>query len=609
MKSRTLRIASIARRLCAFPAASRGGVSILNTFSLVGMIGAIALSVELGQGYVALQANQSTADMAALGGANAYAANQDQTVLLATANDIANANGAETSRVTAAFIAGYENTGRDVIRVDVRSTIPLYFAQILNAKASYTVNSTGVAALPSAQSPACIMALAPGGKGISIKGGATLAASDCTISSNASTQLSGGARITGKALTTTGDIKVDNGSIVSSTDVTYGGATSIQAGSAITGKRTHRAVSVTDPFAGDPTLAAAFNALGTHATPAKATVATGEDLTLGYYPTTMTFQGRTSSLVNNVWRFPAGSYVIRNLNTQGLTLEIAGPSVVTVSGTVTIGGGGKLIVGDGPISIPGAINLAGGTSMSLGKGRKLLGPITIGGGSSLTLGDGDLDVDGPINVGGGGSRMTVGLGNVTLGASGGKSIDLSGGSELRFSDGRFSTAGSIVTSGGTTLAIGDTATHYINGNLDLSGTALLGKGLYLINGSFTNHTGGALVGTDLTFILKNPLGFNGGTGINLSAPGANSSWGIPGILFASLTSGTTAFGGGAMGRYSGALYFPNSDFELTGGAGLSSSCFMLIVNSITIHSGPTASSTCPGLKGASTGSGNATLIR
>ena len=609
MKICILRARAIIGRLQAFRAASRGGVSVLNAFTLIGMIGAIALSVELGQGYVALQANQSTADMAALGGANAYGANQDQVVLLATANDLANANGAETTRVTAEFIADYEGTGRDVIRVDVRSTIPLYFAQILDAGASYTVRSTGVAALASAQSPACIMALDPGGKGISIKGGATLDASDCTIASNASTQLSGGARITGKALTTTGDVKVDNGSIVSSADVTYGGSTSIHPGSAITGKQTRRAVSVTDPLAGDPALAAAFAALGTHTTPAKGTAPTGEDLTLGYYPTTMTFQGRTSTLVNNVWRFPAGNYAIRNLNTQGLTLEIAGPSVVTVSGTVTIGGGGKLIIGDGPVTMPGAINLSGGTAMSLGKGRKLLGPITIGGGSSLTLGDGDLDVDGPILVGGGGSRMTVGDGDVAIGAKGGKSIELSGGSELRFSNGRFSTAGSIVTSGGTTLVIGSTATHYINGNLDLSGAAVLGKGLYLINGGFSNHTGGALTGSDLTFVLKDQLGFNGGTGLNLAAPGANSSWGIPGILFASLTSKTTAFGGGAMGRYSGALYFPNSDFELTGGAGLTSSCFTLIVKSITIHSGPTASSTCPGLRGSVTGSGNATLIR
>lgn len=78
--------------------ATEGSVSVIGAFSLIAMIGAIALSVELGQGYVSLLANQRSADRAALGGATAYAANRSQTTLLATATDIANANGVGTSR-------------------------------------------------------------------------------------------------------------------------------------------------------------------------------------------------------------------------------------------------------------------------------------------------------------------------------------------------------------------------------------------------------------------------------------------------------------------------------------------------------------------------------
>jgi hypothetical protein len=593
-------------RLRAFRSADSGAVSIIGAFSLVGMIGAIALSVELGQGYVAFQSNQRTADMAALGGAGAYVAQRDQKVLLATANDIANANGARTSQVTARFIANYENSGVDVIRVDVRSTIPLYFARVLKSDASYEVTSTGVASLPSASAPACIIAL---NGNVSVSGGAAITAKDCAVTSNKSTSVVGGSRITAKGLSTTDNLKVEGGSHVTATDVLYGGSTSTQAGSSITGSQSRRSVTVADPLDGNAKLASAFNALGAHTTPAKPSVPTGEDLTLGYYPTTMTFQGRTSTLANGVWTFPPGTYAIRNLNTQSLTLNIQGPSVVTVSGSVNVGGGGKLIIGDGPVSIAAPVNLSGGTSMQIGAGRHYLGRITLGGGSNITLGAGNLDVDGPINISGGGSRMTVGAGDVAVGAANGKGIELSGGGELRFGHGRFSSAGSIVTQGGSTLAIGDTATHYINGDLDLRGTVILGRGLYLINGAFSNTTGGSITGTDVTFILRDQLTYAGGAGINLAAPGENSTWGIPGILFASMTSKAVSFGGGAQGKYSGALYFPKSDFTLSGGAGMSSSCFTLIAKSVTVTSGPTATSTCPGLDGATTNSGNATLIR
>lgn len=599
----------VAQRLRELPSATEGGVSIIGAFSLIGMIGAVALSVELGQGYVALQANQRTADMAALGGATAYSSARTQTALLATANDIANANGVESGRVTARFIENYENSGTDVIQVDVTSTIPLYFARILKSDASYTVKSTGVASLPSATTPACILALDSNGSGIRVSGGASITARDCAVTSNDLTSVSGGSRITARSVTTTDNLTVEGGSHVTGTDVVYGGSVSVQAGSSITGSQSRRSSTVPDPMAGDSRLTAAFAALGTFTTPAKPNVPTGEDLTLTWYPTTMTFQGRSATLVNGTWTFPPGTYNIRNLNTQSLALNIQGPSVVTVSGSVTIGGGGKLTIGDGPVSIAAPINLSGGTSMTLGAGRHYLGRTTLGGGSSIILGAGDLDVDGPVNITGGGSKMTVGAGNVTIGAASGKAIELSGGGELRFGNGRFSTAGSIVTQGGSTLQIGETATHYINGDLDLRGAVILGRGLYLINGAFTNTTGGSITGTDVTFILKDQLTYAGGAGINLAAPGTGSSWGIPGVLFASLTSQATSFGGGAQGTYSGALYFPNSNFTLSGGAGMSSSCFTLIARSVTVTSGPSATSICPGLPIPTSSGGNATLVR
>lgn len=600
---------SFSQRLRDFGREKSGAASVIFAFSTIAIIGTIALSVELGQGYVALQSNQRAADMAALGGAGAYVAKRDEKVLLATANDIANANGAESSRVTARFVSNYEDSGMDVIRVDVRSTIPLYFARVLKSGASYSVTSTGVASLPAASAPACIIALDSAGKGVSVNGGAAINAKECAVASNAATQVWGGSKIEAEAVVTKDNIRVEGGSQVKATNVTYGGSSTTQPGSSIMGSQSKRSTTTPDPFAGDPKIAEAFKTLGQHTKPEIPSVPTGDDLTLGYYPTTMTFQGRTASLVNGVWTFPAGTYRIRNLNTQSLTLNIQGPSVVSVSGSVNVGGGGKLIIGDGPVSIAAPISLSGGTSMVLGSGRHYLGRITLGGGSTVVIGNGDLDINGPVNISGGGSRMTVGAGNVAIGAFNGKGIELAGGGELRFSNGRFSSAGSIITQGGSTLAIGDTATHYINGDLNLSGTAILGKGLYLINGAFTNATGGSITGSEVSFILRDQLSYSGGPNINLAAPVLNSPWGVQGLLFASATSKATSFGGGAQGKYSGVLYFPNSDFTLSGGAGMSSSCFGLIARSVTVTSGPTATSTCPGMNGTATGSGNATLIR
>ncbi|HEX7855158.1 MAG TPA: pilus assembly protein TadG-related protein [Sphingobium sp.] len=575
----------------------RGGVSIIGVFTLVSLVGIAALSVDLGRGYQTKIAYQGAADAAALAAANAYTTNQNDALMSATAKDIGLANGISAGNVTVTHLTSYSATVSHAVQVVMTANVPLYFARIFSSAASYPVSVTAVASLSTTSTPPCILALSSSSSGITLSGGTRITAPTCAVISNTKIDVSGGSTINAKSTTSTGATSVSGGSSITAATVTYGTTISTQAGSSISGTTTQKAGTTPDPLASNSGLAAAFALLGTYTAPTVPSVPTGDDLTLGYYPTTMTFQGRTASLSGNVWAFPAGTYNIRNLNTQSLTLNIAGPSTVTVSGGVTVGGGGALIIGDGSVSINAPVALGGGTKMTVGAGRHYIGQLSVSGGSSATFGAGDLDVNGAVLVDGGGSSVTFGAGNYAIGNNGsGTAISLSGGSTLSFGNGTFSANGAIVTAGGSSITFGATANHLINGNLSLNGSSTFGAGTYTINGYFTNNTGGTMTGSNVSFILAGSLNASGGTSINLSAP---SSGALADILFATRSTAATVLGGGTQDIFSGIIYAPGSDFKMSGGATASGSCFTIIASTVTLASGPAAATACPSLSGSS----------
>ncbi len=586
-----------------------GGVSVIGVLSLVSIIGIAALSIELGQGYQAKVTTQAVADSAALAAAVAYSQNKQDAILTPTANSVANANGIATSRVTVTQVSNYSADVGAAVRVVVRRVIPLYFSRILSRDLSYTVSSEAVAPLSASTTPACFIALLPNGTGIRLSGGTRITAPNCGVNSNAAIAVSGGAFITAKATSASGTTTVTGGSGITADTVTSGGGATVQAGSAINGTQKTQTNSTPDPMAGSAAITAAQAKLGTYTAPQVPSVPTGDDLTLGYYPTTMTFQGRSATLVDGVWTFPAGTYNIRNLNTQSLTLKIEGSSTVTVSASVNVGGGGKLIIGDGPVSIKAPITLGGGTSMTIGAGRHYFGQITLSGGSKAQIGAGNLDVNGAILIDGGGSSMTIGAGDYAIGRNGaGTAINLSGSSILAFGNGTFSANGSITTSGGSTITFGATANHLINGNLSLQGSSTFGAGTYTINGSFTNNTGGSLTGSNVSFILAGTLNMAGNTNVVLTAP-TTSQWGIQDLLFATSSSAATRLAGGAQNQFGGMLHMPNSDLDLTGGVSATGRCFMVVAKTITIASGPAAATYCESTGGGNTGVTSIRLIK
>jgi hypothetical protein len=578
----------------------RGSVSVIGVFALVALVGIAALSIELGQGYRAKLALQGAADAAALGAAHAYAASPTETILKATADDVARANGLAIGNVSVLHRPNYSSTVPDAVEVQLRTTIPLFFARIFSAEASYGVSVSAVASLPTETTPPCLLALASSG-GISLSGGTSISAPNCAVVSNSSISVSGGSTVTAKSTMSSGATSATGGSKVSAETITYG-----TTASGVTGKTIRQANSTSDPLANDAGIAAAFARLGTVTAPVSKSVPAGENLSLNYNPTTMTFQGHVGTLSGNVWRFPAGRYEIARLDTGSLILSIDGPSEITVRNGVNVGGGGGLVLGDGSVTIKGTTTLSGG--MTIGRGRHIFGPVTINGGMKVSVGDGDLDVNGPILIGGG-ADVVFGGGAHAVGNNGsGKAIDVSGGSILTFGDGAFSANGSIVTAGGSRLTFGAASNHFINGDLSLNSDTVFGAGTYTINGNFTNNTGGSMVGRNVSFVLAGSLKAAGGTSIDLAAPSSQAGTGLPDILFATRTSTPTVLGGGTQDVFSGVVYAPNSDVNMSGGASASGACFSLIVRTITLAGGPAAATACP-LLGSGGLSGSVGLIR
>jgi hypothetical protein len=594
-------LALLVRCLRSLRRSTRGSVSVIGVFALVALVGVAALSIELGQGYRAKLALQGAADAAALAAAHAYAASPTEIILEATARDVARANGLSIGNVSIFHRPNYSSTVPDAVEVQLRTSIPLFFARIFSAETSYGVSVSAVASLPTETTPPCLLALASSG-GISLSGGTTISAPHCAAVSNSSISVIGGSTLTAKSTMSSGATSATGGSRVSADAITYGTTLS----GTTTGKTVRQANSTSDPLANNAVVQAAFAQLGTVTAPANPTVPTGEDLTLGWSSNTMTFQGKTGTMSDGVWRFPAGTYVIRRLDTSSLKLVIEGPSTITVSNGVNVGGGGGLTLGNGPVTIKGTTTLSG--PMTIGNGRHMFGSISVGGGGNVTVGDGDLDVNGFLSVSGG-ANVRFGAGAQTIGRNGsGRSIELGGGSKLAFGDGAFNANGSIVTVGGTELRFGAATNHVINGNLTLEGSSIFGAGTYTINGNFTNGTGGVLTGRDVSFVLAGTLNLAGNAAINVVAPTSASGSGLADILFATRSANATVLTAGAQAVLSGIVYAPNSDFSMSGGVNASGSCFSIIARTITLAGGPAAATACPTL-GSGGLSGSVGLIR
>lgn len=635
-------------------AAREGSVLVMGALSLTGVIGMSALAVDTGQGYMTKVRNQRVADMAALAAAVAYNGSSSLDAAQATARDVVAASGlaASTATVTPDSTSAPTN-----ISVTVTTPVQVALGRVLTATPSFNVTNMAKASLVGNTSAGCIVALSSAvTNGVSLAGGTSITASGCAVTTNSGVSVPAGTHLTAK--------QVNAGKAVSDQGAQWNqpGITTTPSGNNI---RQNLGSSGTDTVAGDARVVAGFSRIGTFTRPDAnsdpSTPTTGLDWN---FPNNADAFSKlassdpvkancTQGIVNNKMTYSCrgGAYTIKTFKPNESAVNFSGTVNITISGglantsgrinfyggsvsvngglstgsggidfgnaTLAVGSGdltvtsGGLTLGNGDVTVNGTLTLGGGGAMTLGSGRHSFNAISAGGGARLTMGSGSLNVNGPLNDSGGGTSITVGAGPVTIGRdAAGSSVTVAGGSSLSFDDGAFSANGSVATSGGSSLTFGDTASHYINGALNLNGSATFGAGAYYVNGAFTNNTGGSMTGSGVSFFLAGTFTLSGGTSMTMSAPTSDAGGGVADLLVATKSSADTRIGGGSQNVYAGLVYAPNSALVMDGGAGVTGGgrCFMLVVSTLSMNGGTTTGTACAGI-GGSGATGNVALLQ
>ena len=120
----------------------------------------------------------------------------------AAATNIAALNGFSGTGVTVtpAIVSSPRNDGNNALQVRVTTDLPMFLAELLGFGASLPVKATAFAEIIPA-APGCIIALQPSpDTGITMNGGTNITADNCTVASNNSLTLSGGATLTTKVV-------------------------------------------------------------------------------------------------------------------------------------------------------------------------------------------------------------------------------------------------------------------------------------------------------------------------------------------------------------------------------------------------------------------------
>lgn len=663
------------------------GVTTLGVLALPVMIGATGLTVDVSRGYQQKVSNQRAADLAALAAATAYNVNLASAVLQPTAADIVLANGIGGATTTAELVNNYPVTGRTSVKVTVTRVVPFYLASVVGVSGSYNVTAAAYAQIGSAAtvSAPCYLALSTASNAIAISGGGSISTSTCSVAAVGGIN-QGGTSIAAKDIIAGGGaVVLDYGSLTVTDNLYFGTNftfpnwnTAVPA----TAKRKHQATTLVDPWAGSSDRASAVTQIGTFTaipaltspTTAGAGAWTVNSSSASTPGATTTYNGSTktytvavkspctyniTSIVISGDRklaFPDGCNInIHNgVTSSGSTSIAFGNSNVYANGNFVSGSSGGMTFGDGvlwigsgthsfsgphtkgagDVTMAGAVTVTGGSSFAFGAGAHRFGSITLGGGTNVKMGAGAFQASNGVSIDGD-SILALGSGEVLLGknASTNNSIYLSGSARFLMGDGAFSASGNIDTTGGSRLIFGATNNHYINGNMNIRGSALFGAGRYTINGNFVNGTGGTtwpytsaytgvtygsaagftgydMAGLNVTFVLSGTLNLAGGALTHLEAPTTTTSGGaIAQLLLTSQTTAATSWGAGSNNKFGGAVHVPNSVVTMSGGNGTTggTACFSLVASRIVVSGGAQTGTACGVMSSAFSGSGNGTV--
>lgn len=154
------------------------------------------------------------------------------------------------------------------------------------------------------------------------------------------------------------------------------------------------------------------------------------------------------------------------------------------------------------------------------------------------------------------------------------------------------------------------------GPISISGNSSIvfnGTGLYTVNGSITINanttlSGATISGSGITVASTGPISIEGNFntgGVMLAAPtaGTASNGAIPGVLFATSSTGANIVSGNAAIPFTGLIYAPNGTLSLSGNAtDGSTGCSEIITQSLTISGNLNLAANCSNYSLANFGS-------
>jgi hypothetical protein len=285
----------------------------------------------------------------------------------------------------------------------------------------------------------------------------------------------------------------------------------------------------------------------------------------------------------------AGNCAIRG----NADVSVAGSGQVTsaavyAGGDVDVTGGSSTITSSEGVYAGGAINVSG--SGWITATTNSAGDTNVWGGGGIT---GTAYVGGQLSVNYG-TSPTLGEGNP--GSPGQISDPYADNGTVQTALAQLSAPGSskgAINLGWTPTAQTLQPGVYTNITLaDWGPTVTLAPGTYYVTGNI-NLVGGTIVGNGVTIIAGGQFNISNGVTVSLSAPLANATAGIPGMLLAGTTSSTFEFGGGAAVSLTGVIYFPHAALSIAGGvSSTSSQCLEIIANTVAVGGGASVGGNC-----------------
>jgi hypothetical protein len=614
---------------------SRAGVSIVAAAAIVVLIAMADLCTEYGFTMVEKVRDQRIADSAAYSGALAYSAASTNAAMTSAVSAMAQLNGLPGADAGGSLTASPRNDGNNAVKATVTTPYTL-------AMTGITLNPSGTAyAELTATANPCIIALNAAGTGISLSGGTKLTASGCSVSSDQSVSVTGGATLETDVLTWE-----------SAAPTVTGGASIVPATKAST---SIKQVLVADPFKTNTSISAATARLATVASegaPAGPSAVSGTNLTFGYTASppssgngcTIT---QTSAYSGNFTiTCPAGgTYNFGSMTVPGsvtVAFDTGGTSSTYNFGGEVLNQGNALTFGSGTFNFAGGLETSSTTSF--GGGTFTIGALPGGCGDGATYSicnTSTLTFSGAVTMtltkglyNGGGEKVTMGAGSAAnsyvFGASsGGNAISVYGGSTTVLGSaaggGLFQMAGNILAaSGGECLTLPATSQHDIKGYISTGGGLILGAGVYTVTGNVDiggsnggNVTcNGSSVGVSasgVTLVIgatttdsgcsgQTLCISNGFSNVVITAPASGNTENLAVIGPTGGSTDGATLGGSGSAKVSGVFYLPNGPLSLDGAATLSggSGCLELVASQITLSGGAASGTVCPGFAAAAT---------